>query len=146
MNAHSAVLTEMRLPDQTCNIDASAMARNPIIQRRTAPDQGYESGSKVNSSKATAEPLSEYEAKIESIRDIIGYCYLPPHNTSAITFEQGLCSLAVKSIQMNPHLNPLHKALKIESFNGRVFMGPINRKRLAGNLSEVLNWVAENSR
>ena len=36
----------------------------------------------------------------------------------AITFEQGLCSLAVKSIQMNPHLNPLHKALKIESFNG----------------------------
>ena len=40
MNAHSAVLTEMRLPDQACNIDASAMARNPIIKRRTAPDQG----------------------------------------------------------------------------------------------------------
>ena len=42
MNAHSAMLTGMRLPDQSFALDASAMSRNPIIQRRKAPDQGYD--------------------------------------------------------------------------------------------------------
>ena len=35
-----------------------------------------------------------------------------------MSFEQGLCSFAIKAIQMNPGLIPLQKALKIESFNG----------------------------
>ena len=40
MNAHSAMLTDMRLPDQVFPLDSSAMSRNPIIKRRKAPDQG----------------------------------------------------------------------------------------------------------
>ena len=40
MNAHSAMLTDMRLPEQAFGIDSNAMARNPIIQRRKAPDHG----------------------------------------------------------------------------------------------------------
>jgi len=142
MNAHSAILTDMRLPDHPFSLDSGSMSRNPIIQRRKAPDQGYESGGLSCSSTAKPENSNDNEEKVASIRDLIGYCYLAPNHASGISFEQELCSLAIKTIQLNPHLLPLHKALRIESFNGQVFMGQVNRKRLAGNLSDVLTWMA----
>eukprot|EP00794_Sanderia_malayensis_P014197 gene14197-15678_t len=242
MNAHSAMLTDMRLPDHTFNIDAAAMGRNPIIQRRKAPDQGYQtyyymhgillpsSGTVVkdflkNVVKAIfySKPFYAFEAscsisvacirsivfdvcrmhskhrgrylscafeascsmsvvcirsvvfesvacilsvvyessfasdssglnqatndldevRIQSIRDIVGYCYLPAHHISDPSFEAGLVSLAIRAIDMNPQLAPLHKALRLEAFDGREFQAPVNKKRLTSNLCEVIRWISE---
>ena len=42
----------------------------------------YESGGLCYATSVKPENSNENEAKIESIRDIIGYCYLPPNHTS----------------------------------------------------------------
>ena len=65
-------------------------------------------------------------SKVSKLRPKSGVDYHLNHrnidnimSTSGVAFEQELCSLSIKAIQQNPHLLPLHKALRIESFNGK---------------------------
>ncbi|XP_065838496.1 MAP kinase-activated protein kinase 5-like [Oscarella lobularis] len=129
--AHSSQLMEMRTPDRLFALKQPHDAKNKLLQKRQGLDAGAGSG------------VRDSEAK-RGVRDIVAYCLMPPPPSLAVTSSQVqsehiLNALVLKALKLNPNCEPLRKAIEVETWDGGVFAGGVDRTRLARALSAYLN-------
>ncbi|XP_020609082.1 MAP kinase-activated protein kinase 5-like isoform X1 [Orbicella faveolata] len=146
MNAHSAQLTKMRLPDRSVTLKAVSVAKNPILIKRKNIFKLSSFLNKNNSASATATDgnRTRNDESIKSLRDVIAFCMLPPapapDGAAAESFchEKELKRLVCHAVEKNPYSQRLNEVLIKQSWDGDSFAGPVDRRLLAKDISDIV--------
>ncbi|XP_058962989.1 MAP kinase-activated protein kinase 5 isoform X1 [Pocillopora verrucosa] len=147
MNAHSAQLTKMRLPDRTVVLKAVTKAKNPILMKRKNMFNLGSLFTRNNGASASSTDVdrTKHDASIKSLRDIIAFCMLPPQPPDGVTEtsegpcpEEELQRLVSLALEQNPKSQRLKEALVKQSWDGEKFAGSVDRRMLAKDISEIV--------
>jgi len=135
----------MRLPDRAVVLKAVSVAKNPILMKRKKIFKLSSFLIKNNSASATATDgdRTRNDESIKSLRDVIAFCMLPPpapDGAAAECFcpEKELERLVCHAVKENPYSQRLKDALIKQSWDGESFAGPVDRRLLAKDISDVV--------
>ncbi|XP_078360737.1 LOW QUALITY PROTEIN: MAP kinase-activated protein kinase 5-like [Oculina patagonica] len=150
MNAHSAQLTKMRLPDRAVMLKAVSKAKNPILIKRKNMFKLSSFLTRTNAASAASSTdgdRTRNDESIKSLRDVIAFCMLPPlpepeppNGAAAECFcpEKELLRLVCRAVEQNPYSQRLKEALIKQSWDGESFAGPVDRRLLAKDISDIV--------
>lgn len=142
MNAHSAQLTKMRLPDRAVVLKAVSKAKNPILMKRKKMFKlGSFLGANHTPSRATVDHTKNDES-VKSLRDIIAFCTIPPRPVDGaaenLSPEDELKRLVSHALQQNPYSQRLKDALIKQAWDGESFAGSVDKRRLAIDIKDIV--------
>lgn len=78
MNAHSAQLTKMRLPERAVMLKAVGKAKNPMLMKRKKMFKLRSFMAENNQASRPPADRTKDDKSIKSLRDIIAFCTIPP--------------------------------------------------------------------
>ncbi|PFX24120.1 MAP kinase-activated protein kinase 5 [Stylophora pistillata] len=147
MNAHSAQLTKMRLPERSVVLKAVTKAKNPILMKRKNMFNLSSFFTKNNGASASSTDVdrTKSDASIKSLRDIIAFCMLSPQPLDGVTEtsegpspEEELPRLVSLALEQNTNSQRLKQALVKQSWDGEKFAGAVDKRTLAKDISDIV--------
>nr|XP_047142167.1 MAP kinase-activated protein kinase 5-like [Hydra vulgaris] len=132
--AHSAMLADLRVPDDDLILNPNAIEKNPIILKRRKAQELCLISSDDQKSLVPIETSG-----IKALRDMVAFLYMPPlDKIESPTFEDFLAVLTHEVLKHNVRSKKLEDVLTSEGWNGTAYIRQVNKTILAKNLSDIL--------
>ncbi|XP_029198306.1 MAP kinase-activated protein kinase 5-like [Acropora millepora] len=142
MNAHSAQLTKMRLPERAVMLKAVGKAKNPMLMKRRKMFQLRSFMAANNEASRPPADRTKDDESIKALRDIIAFCTIPPRPVDgakeSLSSEEELQRLVSHALQHNPYSQRLKDALIKQTWDGESFAGSVDKRRLAIDIKDIV--------
>ena len=125
---HSEFLQDMRREDEGFYLKPIGKSHNKLLSSRQRRASGSQSGSS--------------QEALQSLKELRDVCVMPPPlpvGSAEAYADSTLVEGVKKALTFNESHVGLTNALKTESWNGREFVGMVNRHRLAGSVQKLID-------